>query len=539
MALGPRLDIRQTQALVMTPQLQQAIKLLQMTNLEVSAFVDEQIEQNPLLEREDPEGGTESGSAGDQDHDRAEAASDGDGIAAPDTPEATFDTPEATYDAPEARDLDAPEAPDSVDLTATDTLKDREDTVLDADYENVWDTRSAAEGHAGDPEPSRLSSSPGAANPDSDAFNIDNLASDQVTMRDHLIGQINMDIADPTDRLIATQMVDALDEAGYLTTDLAALAETLGCTLERIEAVLDRVQRLDPPGIFARNLAECLALQLRDRNRLDPAIQALLDNLEMLAKRDFGALQRLCGVDHEDFVEMINEIKALNPKPASVFEHIVAQPVIPDVFVRRRADGGWDIELNNDTLPRVLVNNSYYASLSARTNSKPDRQYLVDCIHSANWLARSLQQRAETILKVATELVDQQSEFFIKGVQYLKPLTLRDIAEEVGVHESTVSRVTNNKYIGAARGIFEMKYFFTSALGQTGPGDAHSSEAVRFKIKALIDKEAPNKVLSDDKIVEILRGDGVEIARRTVAKYREAMRIPSSVQRRREKALTI
>ena len=517
MALGPRLDLRQTQSLVMTPQLQQAIKLLQMTNLEVTAFVEQQIEQNPLLEREDPEGGAET--------------SDGEALA-------NGEAPSDDGAVAETDGGDPPEAPDSADLTASETLLERDDAALDTDYENVWEAGSASDGPAGEtPDGGQWNTGSTREAGDGEGYNLENMIADETTLRDHLLGQINVDLENPIERLIAAQLVESLDEAGYLNAEAAEIAESLGCGVEQVERTIEKVQRFDPPGIFARDLAECLALQLRDQNRLDPAMQALLDNLEMLGKREFAGLRKVCAVSDEDFVEMVNEIKALNPKPASVFDHVVAQPVVPDVFVRSDNKGGWVIELNSDTLPRVLVNSRYYATVSERATDKTDRQYLIDCYQSASWLVKSLQQRAQTILKVATELVHQQGAFFAMGVRHLRPLTLRDIAEEVGVHESTVSRVTNNKYIGTARGIFEMKYFFTSALGHGLNGDVHSAEAIRDRIKSMIAEEPPDGVLSDDKIVEVLKRDGVEIARRTVAKYRESMRIPSSVQRRREKAL--
>jgi RNA polymerase sigma-54 factor len=237
---------------------------------------------------------------------------------------------------------------------------------------------------------------------------------------------------------------------------------------------------------------------------------------------------------------MIAEIKSLNPKPGEAFEPPLDQPVVPDVLVRRGPDGGWAIELNSDTLPRVLVNNAYYSEVSGRTaKDKKAKEYLSDCLQSANWLVRSLHQRATTILKVATEIVRQQDRFLEHGVQYLRPLVLRDIADAIGMHESTVSRVTSNKFVATPRGIFELKYFFTASIASSGGGEAHSAEAVRDRIKRLIDAEPPSAVLSDDRIVELLRDDGVDIARRTVAKYREALRIPSSVQRRREKAMLV
>jgi RNA polymerase sigma-54 factor len=299
------------------------------------------------------------------------------------------------------------------------------------------------------------------------------------------------------------------------------------------------LQELDPPGVFARNLPECLALQLRDCNRLDPAMQALLDNLPLLAARNFAALTRLCGVDAEDLAEMVAEIKSLDPRPGFAFDPPLAQPVVPDIIMRAQPDGSWAVELNAETLPRVLVNNRYYARVNRSALSKTERDYLIDRLQAANWLVKSLHQRAITILKVASEIVRQQDGFFRHGVPALRPLILRDIADAIGMHESTVSRVTTNKYIATPRGLFELKYFFTSAIAASRGGDAHSAEAVRFRIRSLIDGEPSEGTLSDERIVELLQEAGVDIARRTVAKYREAMRIPSSVQRRREKMLTL
>lgn len=302
-----------------------------------------------------------------------------------------------------------------------------------------------------------------------------------------------------------------------------------------MSAVLQVMQGFEPTGVFARSLAECLALQLKDVDRYDPAMQALIENLDLLARGDHARLRKLCGVDQEDLAEMIAEIKALDPRPALTFEGEVAQPVVPDVLMRPDGKGGWIVELNSDTVPRVLVNSDYYAQISSHVRSKKEREYLNERLQSANWLVKALHQRATTILKVASEIVRQQDAFFRKGVEHMKPLTLRDIATEIEMHESTVSRVTSNKYIATPRGTFELKYFFTAAIAGAD-GTAHSAEAVRHRIKLLIDAESSQQILSDDTIVELLRKDGVDIARRTVAKYREAMRIPSSVQRRRKKA---
>jgi RNA polymerase sigma-54 factor len=299
--------------------------------------------------------------------------------------------------------------------------------------------------------------------------------------------------------------------------------------------VLSRLQTFEPSGVCARNLTECLAIQLRERNRLDPAMAALLARLDLVARRDFPALRKVCGVDDEDLADMIGEIKRLNPKPGLAFGSTVVQPIVPDVFVRQGADGGWLVELNHDTLPKVLVNQTYFAKISKTAKKDSEKSYLAECLQTATWLVRALDQRAKTILKVASEIVRQQDAFFARGVQHLRPLNLKTVADAIEMHESTVSRVTANKYMATSRGTFEMKFFFTSAIAAADGGEAHSAEAVRHRIRQMIDAEKAEAILSDDTIMEELRQAGINIARRTVAKYREAMRIPSSVQRRRDK----
>jgi RNA polymerase sigma-54 factor len=509
MAIGPRLDLRQSQALVMTPQLQQALKLLQMSNLELSAFVEQEIERNPLLERDDPESG----------------------------PTATAEEPmpaESEAGTGDAGD-DEPSAPDSVDLAGSDTFVESESAAIDTDFGNVWDAPSASDGGPHDSSAANWSSPKSGG--DEDAPDLENLAVEVRTLRQHLLEQVSVDLTDSVDRMIAAHLIDQLDDSGYLSADLGQVAATLGCDLERVQQTLHEIKSFDPPGIFAANLAECLMLQLRDRGQLTRPMRTLLDNLDLLGKRAFDQLRRRCRVGDDELVEMVNLIRTLNPKPASAFDREVIQPITPDVLVRPHPEGGWLVELNSETLPRVLVNNRYYAIVKEKARNRTEQEYLIDCLQSANWLVKSLQQRAQTILKVATEIVRQQEEFFAKGVQHLRPLTLHHVATAVGVHESTVSRVTNNKYMGLARGIFELKYFFSGAIGQSADGTSFSAESIRFKIKNLIDNEQIDNVLSDDMIVDILGKSGVEIARRTVAKYREAMQIPSSMQRRREKSL--
>jgi RNA polymerase sigma-54 factor len=316
------------------------------------------------------------------------------------------------------------------------------------------------------------------------------------------------------------------------------VASKLGAPDALVAKVLDTLQSFDPPGVFARDLAECLALQLKDLNRYDPQIARLLENLPLLGSHNLAALKRAVGVDADELVDMITEIKRLNPKPGLQFGSVQIQPVLPDVIVRPGRNGGWSVELNNDTLPRVLVNRSYYGTVTKTTRSDQDKDYLVDCLQNANWLVKSLDQRARTILRVAEEIVRQQDGFLTYGIDHLKPLNLRTVADAISMHESTVSRVTSNKYMSTPRGMFELKYFFTSAISSAShTGESHSSEAVRHRIRQLIDAEVPQSVLSDDKLVEYLKREGIDIARRTVAKYREALRIPSSVQRRREKQM--
>jgi RNA polymerase sigma-54 factor len=335
--------------------------------------------------------------------------------------------------------------------------------------------------------------------------------------------------------MIGAYLIGLLNETGYLIADLSAVAEQLGASLVRVEKALELLQTFEPAGVFARSLKECLAIQLRERDRLDPAMAALIENLELLARRDFAALRQLCGVDHEDLIDMVGEIRKLDPKPGNAFGSVVAQSVIPDVSVRLANDGTWLVELNSETLPRVLINSQYYANVARGATRADDKLYLSECHSNATWLIKSLDQRARTILTVAREIVRQQDAFLVHGVQALKPLNLRNVAEEVGIHESTVSRVTSNKYIATPRGAFEMKYFFTTAIASSEGGEAHSAEAVRHRIREMIGSEGTDKVLSDDMIVAMLREAGIDIARRTVAKYREALGIASSVQRRREK----
>jgi RNA polymerase sigma-54 factor len=482
--LHTRLEMRVgtglAQNLVMTPQLQQAIKLLQMSNLELASYLESELEKNPLLEKQDGD----SVSAKDSDE--------------KETPEETRE--ETNDNAAEGNTDDAEEA--SWNLSANARMNS-----ANSRFDDAGEQESTLEG--------------------------------QPSLREHLMRQMQMDVGEHSERLIALNLMDQLDEAGYMTADTATLATQLGCTKERVEAVLAKLQKLEPTGIFARNLKECLALQLTEKGRFDPAMKILVDHLELLAAREKEKLMKVCGVDAEDFTEMVGEIRALNPKPALAFDHDVAPTVIPDILMRAAAGGSWIIELNQDTLPRVLVNESYLSHVKGKVVRKQEKDYINERLASANWLVKALHQRATTILKVATEIVRQQDMFFQHGVEFLKPMTLRDVANVIGMHESTVSRVTSNKYIATPRGMFELKYFFSVSIQGCAGLSAHSAESVRHRIKSLIDTEAGTKILSDDSLVKILKREGVDIARRTVAKYREGMHIPSSAQRRREKRMAI
>ncbi|WP_192250768.1 RNA polymerase factor sigma-54 [Mesorhizobium caraganae] len=358
------------------------------------------------------------------------------------------------------------------------------------------------------------------------------------TLHDHVARQIALTAFTPQDRLIAGELAGHLEDTGYLQVNPLELAGSLNVRLADVERVLETLQHFDPPGIFARTLSECLEIQLRQRDRFDPAMAALVANLEMLARRDFQALKQRCGVDEDDLLDMLQEIRALDPKPGNRFQSGAPESIVPDVWVMPSRGGGWQIELDPNTLPKVLINQSYVAEVSRRAgqNSK-DMAFLNECLQNANWLIRSLDQRAKTILKVATEIVRQQDAFLEHGVAHLRPLNLRTVADAINVHESTVSRVTSNKYMLTPRGVFELKYFFTVAIASCQGGDAHSAEAVRHRIKAIIAEELLDDVLSDDDIAVRLKETGIDVARRTVTKYREAMNIPSSIQRRREKRL--
>ncbi|MEM5518874.1 RNA polymerase factor sigma-54 [Henriciella sp. AS95] len=498
MAISQRLDMRQGQSLVMTPQLQQAIKLLQLSNIELAEFVEAEIERNPLLER---------GEAGDREE------------YSPEEIEPKSKREELTLD----------------DSSALNEARDAMDASKDDLYESGTnsDSGQTANELSGPSAKTDWSQAGSGGSFSGDDYDFEGSLTSEKSLQEHLHDQLKMSGLSQADQLIGSRLVDETDDAGYCKIELEEVAAVLGADPANVEAVLTVCQGFEPTGVMARTVEECLALQLKERDRYDPAMQALLENLDLVAKVDIKGLCEVCGVDKEDIADMMAELRTLTPRPGGAFSSGPSIAVAPDVFVREMPNGMFAVELNSDTLPKVLMDKAYYAEVSTLPMREKEKEFITDCAQNASWLIKSLDQRARTILKVASEIVRQQDAFFAHGVAHLRPLNLKQVADAIEMHESTVSRVTSNKYMGTPRGLFELKYFFSASIPGTGGGEAHSAEAVRYRIKQLVDDEG-DKVLSDDQIVEILTEFGIEIARRTVAKYRESLGIPSSVQRRRK-----
>ncbi len=496
MALAPRLDLRQSQSLVMTPQLQQAIKLLTLSNLELETFISDEIEKNPLLDT--GEISTESG------------------------------------EAPDGEILSEPGAQGSDEILSSGPSESESTLDMQGDTDSFSNNSLSESDGALDGQLGLNGASSGGAS-GGEAPDFENMLVAEITLTDHLMDQAGA-VLSGMDLFVAQHIIDQIDECGYLQADLLELAQRLNVGLVDVERILGIVQTLDPVGVGARDLAECLVLQAKDADRYDPAMARLIDNLDLLAKGALPQLKRICSVDDEDLMDMISELRNYDPKPGCKIGGGSVQSVVPDVFIAERANR-WIIEVNSATLPKVLVNRSYYSELKDGAQDKQSKEWLSECLADANWLVKALDQRQRTIVKVATEIVKQQGGVFRKGVAHLRPLTLKNIAEQIEMHESTVSRVTSNKYLSCTRGTFELKYFFTSGIQSSTGGEAASAEAVKSHIKSLIDNEDPKKILSDDKLVTLLKDKGFDIARRTVAKYREALGMGSSVQRRRQKAL--
>ncbi|KQT43096.1 RNA polymerase sigma-54 factor [Aureimonas sp. Leaf454] len=514
MMMSAKLQMRQSQSLVMTPQLLQSIRLLQYSHLELQAFVDQEMERNPLLD---------AGDGVEVDWREAAGAEPPDAVTAATSPAETAlsgerQDGEAIADGFEVGAFDGPGFEEGGDAAPALAEPERERRSELSDGLPGAGTGSGGGGTDADGAPS-----------------IEGFAEPRPSLAVHALGELAEAIADPLDRRIAEAMVEHLDEAGYLRIDVSEMAVALGVPKARLLRILRRLQaEAEPAGLFALDLADCLSIQLRRQGRLDPVMETVLAHLDLLARRDFATLRRLTGEDEAGLLDILAEIRRLDPKPGHAFESGPADVVVPDVVVSEASDGSWRIELNPAALPRVLVHSHYVERIATGRLSADERTFLTDCHASANWLVRSLDQRARTILKVASEIVRRQDGFLTEGITGLKPLTLMAVAEAVGMHESTISRVTANKYIATPRGTFELKFFFTVAIASTGGGDPHSAESVKHRIRTLVAAEGPGAVLSDDDIADRLKEEGVELARRTVAKYREALGIPSSIQRRRE-----
>ena len=510
MAIAPKLELRASQSLVLTPQLQQAIKLLQMNARDIEAWLEEQIESNPFLEKE-------------------EAVAD-----SADSADSAMNAAEPAAETREAKEENTAEGAEHDALDALESTQPDQES-LDVSYENVFDGESP------------FADVGRTASPSAHDFLPSDLEDETTqSLSHHLHRQLGLDITDAEEHAIGAYFIDSLDENGFLRLKTAEAASQLGCNVQQVEKVLAKLRQFDPAGLFAYDLKDCLRLQLQDRGTLTETLEALLAELDLLASGAKEALRKRCAMNVEDFEEALATIRSLNPRPAAAFDHRPIQTIVPDLLMREvkgeeeEESDIWRVELNNETLPRVLLSRDYHAEVASDVSLRGDAQaqdFLKEHWQSANWIVKALDQRAQTILKVAAEIVKRQRGFFRYGIAKLAPLVLRDIAEAISMHESTVSRVVNGKYMQTPRGMFELRYFFTKAIPNSIMRTSLSAKAVRHRIRQLIDEEQPKATLSDDKIVDKLKEEGVEIARRTVTKYRESMRIGSSVERRRRNAL--
>ncbi|CAM6386360.1 TPA: RNA polymerase factor sigma-54 [Escherichia coli] len=470
------LQLRLSQQLAMTPQLQQAIRLLQLSTLELQQELQQALESNPLLEQ--------------------------------------IDTHE---------EIDTRETQDSETLDTADALEQKEmpeELPLDASWDTIY-TAGTPSGTSGDYIDDELPVYQGETTQ---------------TLQDYLMWQVELTPFSDTDRAIATSIVDAVDETGYLTVPLEDILESIGdeeIDIDEVEAVLKRIQRFDPVGVAAKDLRDCLLIQLSQFDKTTPWLEEarliISDHLDLLANHDFRTLMRVTRLKEDVLKEAVNLIQSLDPRPGQSIQTGEPEYVIPDVLVRKH-NGHWTVELNNDSIPRLQIN-QHYASMCNNARNDGDSQFIRSNLQDAKWLIKSLESRNDTLLRVSRCIVEQQQAFFEQGEEYMKPMVLADIAQAVEMHESTISRVTTQKYLHSPRGIFELKYFFSSHVNTEGGGEA-SSTAIRALVKKLIAAENPAKPLSDSKLTSLLSEQGIMVARRTVAKYRESLSIPPSNQRK-------
>lgn len=505
MSIGLKQELRQSQQLVMTQQLQQSIKLLQLSANELAEFIDQEMEKNPLLTRDDN-------------------TTEGDDIA---------DNPVQDWQDEAAATEASGEEHVSESSEWENSSKDTEGATIYQDDFNS-DYADESEGAYSRVSAGSSESSGGSGSSDDESGSLEQTYAKDRSLREHLLEQLHVDITDVSMRLIGAQLIDLIDENGYLREKTDTIADILNADTALVDATIAQMQRFDPPGVFARDLSECLTIQLEEKGRLDVPMEKFLAHMHLLAEGNIVALRKACGVDDEELQLIISDVRSCNPRPASQFVHDIAEAIVPDVLIRKSRQG-WLIELNPEALPKVLANQAYFTELSQRAHDKESKKYLTEQWQNASWLVKALDQRAQTILKVTREIVKQQEKFFLHGIRFLKPLVLKDIAEAIEMHESTISRVTTSKFMSTPRGTFEMKYFFNSTIGGS-EGDAEfSSKTVMYYIKELIDAEQAGAILSDDSIVTLLKDRNIDVARRTITKYREAMHIPSSVVRRRQK----
>lgn len=477
MTISQRIDQRQQQSLVMTQQLQQSIKLLQLSSLDLQDFIATEIEKNPLLSE-----GEVSADSSQTDSDQHSSTED------------------------EQRGL----REEIVDAQFSDR---QEREVSDHHYSS---SAGSFSGYTGD------------------GNLLEKTVSEKVSLRDHLTEHLLCSTEDISQRIIGMHLIDMVNASGYLADNYAELTDVLQCSSEELEAVVYLLQKVEPAGLCARNVAESMAIQLEEKGELTELMQGLLDHLDLLSRSDYVGLRKALGISREELIEMVEELRLLNPKPGLAFDYEEVQAIQPDIFVRARGRD-WEIELNPLSLPKVLVNNDYYAEVTEKTRDKEEKSYLGEQLSHANWLVKSLDQRAQTILKTTKEIVKRQANFFRHGVRYLKPLTLKEVADAIEMHESTISRVTSNKYLACNGATYELKFFFTSSVQSSFGGDDISSKAVQHLIQSLVEAETDAKsVLSDEAIATKLQDQGVDVARRTVAKYRDILNIPSSAQRKRQ-----
>jgi len=476
MQISQNLKLKQSQSLVMTPQLQQAIKLLQLTNLELCDLVSKELEDNPFLE----------------DNKLDEEQKDG------------FEKENKTNNLQE-------------DFSSNDKI---ESEIKSDTYENCWDMELSTNNKSQNYE----TIDPGSV--------AEQTVSEEVTLKSILREQALLEFDQDDEKFISQVLIDYIDPSGWMTKGLSEISEIVGCDENKVQLIIDRMKAFEPSGVFAQNLKECLEIQLKAKNQFDEGIRILLNNFDLLASGDLKSICKICNFSKKDISEKLSIIKKLNPKPGSLYSTSENNIFHPDVIVKFKNEE-WEVELNQSTLPKIVVNEDYINQLSNLNCNQGDKKFINESIGSAKWLIKAIEQRNITTLKISSEIVQQQKDFFEKGLSFLKPMILKDVAKKIGMHESTVSRVTSSKLMLTPRGIFDMKHFFSASINSTEKGESYSAASVRETLKNLISSEPLNQPFSDEIIVSKLQKEGINLARRTVAKYRELMSIPSSAERRR------